>query len=128
MLTLSGKLAACQLDVHASRAAASVLHNGLPVSSLIHDAAFGLELPMVHGCRSSAVHMGPPVLLFPQVVVDVEYLRMEFILDFEVAEKMRIHWDKNCKEDASAMPPTAAPCKWAWTTQQFYFERCDADQ
>jgi hypothetical protein len=51
-----------------------------------------------------------------QVVVDVEYLRMEFILDFEVTEKMLIHWHKNCKEDASAMPPTSAPCKWAWTT------------
>lgn len=58
--------------------------------------------------------------VFVQVVVDVEYLRMEFILDFEVTEKMLIHWHKNCKEDASAMPPTSAPCalacKWAWAT------------
>lgn len=65
-----------------------------------------------------------PFLFFLQVAVDVEYLRMEFILDFEVTEKKRIHWDKNCKEDASALPPTGAPCKWAWTTQQFYLERC----
>jgi hypothetical protein len=57
------------------------------------------------------------------VVVDIEYLRMEFIMDFEETEKMRIHWDKNCKEDASALPPNGAPCKWAWTTQQLYFER-----
>lgn len=67
-----------------------------------------------------------PVSIFLQIAVDVEYLRMEFILDFEVTEQMRIHWDKNCKEDASAMPPASAPCRWAWTTQQFYFERCAA--
>jgi hypothetical protein len=48
---------------------------------------------------------------------------MEFILDFEVTEKTRVHLDSNCRVDASALPPNGAPCKWAWTTQQFYVER-----
>lgn len=57
-----------------------------------------------------------------QVAVDVEFLRMEFILDFEVTEKSRLH--SNCKPGPPELTPSGAPCKWAWTTQQFYFERC----
>ncbi|KAF6259146.1 hypothetical protein COO60DRAFT_1045481 [Scenedesmus sp. NREL 46B-D3] len=70
------------------------------------------------GCFSSLTHCIHPTT---QVTVDVEYLRMEFILDFEVTEKAHMH--SSCKEDASALPPAGAPCKWAWTTQQLYFER-----
>jgi hypothetical protein len=48
--------------------------------------------------------------------LSVEYIRMEFVLDFELSQKMRsIHY-KNCNMDKNP------PCKWAWSTQQLLFE------
>lgn len=56
-----------------------------------------------------------------QAAVDVEFLRMEFVMDFEVTEHAR-HRNK-CNPQPSELTPAGAPCKWAFTTQQFYFER-----
>lgn len=46
----------------------------------------------------------------------VEYVRLEFILDFELTTKPLIHWDNSCNMSATR------PCKWAWSTQQFLLE------
>jgi hypothetical protein len=49
--------------------------------------------------------------------VTIEYVVLEFLIDFELSEPERIHWDHNCDFRS------ALPCKWAWSTQQVVFER-----
>lgn len=50
------------------------------------------------------------------VAVDVEYAVMEFLIDFEVSQKSRIHWDNSCDFK------DPLPCKWAWNSQMALFE------
>lgn len=66
------------------------------------------------GCDSFVYQCAPSgggaPLLFSNTV-------LEFLIDFELAEPPRIHWDSTC--DFS----NALPCRWAWSTQQVLFDR-----
>ncbi|KIZ04651.1 hypothetical protein MNEG_3307 [Monoraphidium neglectum] len=48
--------------------------------------------------------------------VEIEYLRLEYTLDFELSTAARMHFAGKCNH--SQLPP----CKWFWNTQQFLFE------
>jgi hypothetical protein len=50
--------------------------------------------------------------------INVEYVVMEFILDFELTQPTRIHWDHG-----SCSFSEAVPCRWAWSTQQLLFDQ-----
>jgi hypothetical protein len=52
----------------------------------------------------------------PRRRVELEFLRMEFLIDSELTTPMRIHWDHNCAKDRSP------PCKYYWNTQLFLFD------
>lgn len=49
------------------------------------------------------------------------YLFMEFVLDFDIAEPLRIHWNR-AGDAGSCNMSEAVPCRWAWSTQQFLFD------
>ena len=51
--------------------------------------------------------------------IHVEYIRMEFTIDFEISTPVRIHWDNNCIHNGTN---PAAPCKWHWSSQQVIFQ------
>ena len=51
------------------------------------------------------------------VAVEFQYLVMEFLIDFELTQKSRIHWD-----EGSCSFSEDVPCRWAWNTQLSIFD------
>ena len=109
--------------------------------------SLGLQPPIVHGkvdcggctpvrLSCSAAGGGGPILV-------VEYLLMEFVIDQEMAQDMRIHWTAgSCSfaeegecwsaigrsatytphPPSELLSPDAVPCRWAWNTQLLLFD------
>ncbi|KIY96939.1 hypothetical protein MNEG_11023 [Monoraphidium neglectum] len=104
MLRLLGRLPGVECTVATEEAALNAAYYN------VSDAQFGRQ--DCNGCTSfRSVCQGPSGRR-----VVIEFLRMEFVLDSELAAPMRIHWDNNC--DFTQSPP----CKWFWNSQQFLFE------